>query len=92
MCFFPELIRRILRIRGCNSFADENVGEWWLGDLIGFIFLILLLFALNDDFLIEFSDDVGSIHVEVGGIFDFGEESTVVIFAFALKKYFLVDH
>lgn len=50
------------------------------------------LFVVDDNLIIEFADDGGSVDVVVGGVFDFGEEGAVVIFAFVLHEDAFVDH
>ena len=62
------------------------------GRVLFLLFVSLLLFVLDDNFLVEFADNVGSVHDEVSGIFDFGEDGSVVILALTLNKDSFVDH
>ena len=57
-----------------------------------FLFGSAILFGLADNFIIEFADDGRSIDVEVGGVFYFGEDGSVVIFAFVLHEDAFIDH
>lgn len=51
-----------------------------------------LFLILGYYLFIEATDDVRSIDIEVGRVFDLREEGPGVIFAFALDEYAFIDH
>ena len=89
--FFPYLVRRVFRIARSDFFADKDVEERFnFFDLL--LFVGGWVFGLDDDFLIEFADNTGSIHVQVYWVLEFRQDRTVVIFSFALDEKALIYH
>ena len=81
------LIGGVFRVDWSDPFADEDVGERGL-----IIFILEGTLLGGNNFLVDFPQNTGAIHVEIERVLNLGQHGFGIASFFTLKKDSLVNY